>query len=126
MVFLYKAILPTGEKREGSIEAVNVDMAISLLQKQGLIISTINSEDEKKSGLNIEISFFNKVSTRDVVILSRQLSTLFDAQVSALRIFRLIGDQTENPALRKKLLAVAEDLQGGSSISNALAKRIVR
>src|SRR6266404_3775764 len=122
MLFNYEAILNTGEKKEGTFDAVNIDMAINMLQKQGLILSSIKSAEEKKSGLSLEISFFNKVSTRDVVILSRQLSTLFDAQISALRIFRLIGDQAENPVLRRNLLTIADDLQGGSSISNALAK----
>jgi type IV pilus assembly protein PilC len=54
--------------------------------------------------------------------LSRQLAILFDAQVSALRVFRLIGSESENPVLRKALLEVSDDLQGGSLISKALQK----
>ncbi len=122
MLYLYKAIYNTGEKKDGSIEAVNIDVAISVLQKQGLLLKDIRPADEKKDVFSLEIGFFNRVSSRDVVILSRQLSTLFDAQVSALRIFRLVGEQTENKALKKQLSEVADDLQGGSSISNAMSK----
>ncbi len=50
------------------------------------------------------------------------MATLFQAQVSALRVFRLLGSQVENPTLQKYLSSIAEDLQGGSSISNAIAK----
>ncbi|KKR65096.1 MAG: Tfp pilus biogenesis protein PilC [Parcubacteria group bacterium GW2011_GWB1_40_5] len=68
------------------------------------------------------MSFLNHVSNKDIVILSRQMSTLFQAQISALRVFRLLGSQTENPALKKCLTSIADDLQGGSAISVALSK----
>lgn len=122
MLYFYKAIYKTGEKKEGSIEAINVDAAIIALQKQDLILKEIKSADDKKDLFDVEISFFSSVSSRDIVILSRQLSTLFDAQVSALRIFRLVGEQTENKVLRKHLAQMADDLQGGSSISNAMTR----
>jgi type IV pilus assembly protein PilC len=63
-----------------------------------------------------------RVSNKDIVILSRQLAILFEAQVSALRIFRLIASEVENPLLRSSLISVAEDIQGGSAISRALEK----
>jgi type IV pilus assembly protein PilC len=72
--------------------------------------------------LNKSFNFFEKVKTKDVVLLSKQLSTLFSAQVSALRIFRLLGSESENPALRAHLNEIANDLQGGASISMALSK----
>ncbi len=90
MLYKYKAILNTGEPREGTIESVSIDNAIFTLQSQKLIIASIKPVNDKNSSFNIDISFFNKVSTKDVVILSRQLATLFDAQVSALRIFRIM------------------------------------
>ncbi len=119
MLFTYKAITNTGEKTAGSLEAFSQDVAISQLQKRGLVISEIHSQDEKKFNL---ISFFNRVSNKDVVILSRQMATLFQAQVSALRVFRLLASQVENPTLQRYLNDVSDDLQGGSSISAALAK----
>lgn len=122
MLFKYKAITNTGQETAGTIEAFNVDVAIKQLQNRGLVISKINSAEEKKFDLTFFTSLINRVSNKDIVILSRQMATLFQAQISALRIFRLLGDQIENPSLRKYLGAIADDLQGGSSISNALAK----
>ena len=121
MLFTYKAITNNGEKTDGSIEAFNVDTAINLLQKRGLIISQINSNDEKKFSLAL-LSFLNRVSNKDIVILSRQMATLFQAQISALRVFRLLSAQVENPRLKGYLSNIADDLQGGSSISNAISK----
>ena len=121
MIFHYKAVTNTGEQKSGTIEAFNVDIAINQLQKAGLIITQIKSDEDKTTKIPL-FSFFNRVSNKDVVILSRQIATLFQAQVSALRIFRLLSDQVENPLLKKYLIGIADDIQGGSSISKALEK----
>ena len=121
-IFIYKAIDKEGNSKEGTISAVTVDVAINSLQKRGFIISDI-VDAEKSGGLfNMEITWFERVTLKDLVIISRQLSTLFTAQVSALRIFRLLSSETENPKLARSLSDVAEDLQGGSSISGAMEK----
>ncbi len=121
MIFKYKAITNTGEQKTGTIEAFNVDIAINQLQKTGLIISQIDSVENKEFKIPL-LSFFNRISNKDIVILSRQIATLFQAQVSALRIFRLLSEQAENPIMKKYLTTIADDIQGGSSISNAIEK----
>lgn len=122
MLFIYQAIDQTGAPKNGSIDAVNVDVAISSLQRRGLVITSINVEGSNKFNMSMNISWLERVSNKDVVILSRQLATLFEAQVSALRIFRLLGAEAENKVLRSKLNIIADDLQAGSSISLALSK----
>lgn len=122
MLFKYKAINDGGGEIEGTIDAINVDIAINSLQRRNLTISSIKPADSKGL-LDRDLSIFGTgISNKDIVILSRQLATLFTAQVSALRIFRLLAGEMENKSLRKKLGEVADDLQGGSSMSNALAK----
>jgi type IV pilus assembly protein PilC len=120
-VFNYKVIDEAGNPKSGTIEALNVDVAISSLQRRGFIISEID-EVGKGSIWSSNLTFLERVSNKDVVILSRQLSTLFEAQVSALRIFRLLAAETDNPKLGRKLNDLAESLQGGSSISAAMEK----
>lgn len=122
MLFIYKAIDNTGAEKSGSIDAINVDIAISSLQRRGLVITSINEADGGKGLFSKNISFFDRVSNKDVVILSRQLATLFEAQVSALRIFRLLSSEAENKFLGKSLATIADDLQAGSSVSMALGK----
>lgn len=122
MIYTYKTLDQKGEVKEGTLDAINIDVAINTLQKQGLIISFIKPVEEKKGVLDFEFHFSSGVSNKDVVILSRQMATLFDAQVSALRIFRLIAGQAENSTLKKALVEIADDLQGGMSISSSLAK----
>jgi len=122
MLFNYEAIDNTGAKKNGAIDAVNVDVAITSLQRRGLVITTIHEAGAPTSILSKNLAIFDRVSTKDVVILSRQLSTLFEAQVSALRIFRLLAAETENKVLANKLGIIADDLQGGNSISGSISK----
>ena len=121
MLFSYKAIDVNNQPREGTVEAKNMESAIETVQARGYTIIAVEPINEKKSILDLEITWFNRVSNKEVVILSRQLATLFEAQVSALRVFRLLSTESENEELGRVLTAIAEDLQGGSTISRALA-----
>ena len=122
MTFKYKAIDQNGAPKDGVIDAINIDIAIDGLQKRGLSIVSIKPEEGTGGGLLGNISFFDNVSNKDVVILSRQMATLFEAQVSALKIFQLLSAQSENVTLRRKLKEVVDDLQAGNSISGSLNK----
>jgi type IV pilus assembly protein PilC len=120
MLFKYVAIDKTNAQKEGTVEAVTIDSAISAVQKRGYTIVSIDPIEEAKGlqgMLNIEFAIFNSVSNKDIVILSRQISTLFQAHVSPLRIFRLLSAEIENERLKKVMNEIVEDLQGGSSIS---------
>ncbi len=120
MTFNYSAVTNTGEKKEGAIDAASKDLAIAALQRRGLIVVSIKEEGGEKGFLQKQ--FFSRVPQKDIVILSRQIATLFDAQVSALKAFTLLASNAENPTLAQKLRAVTDDIQAGSPISGALAK----
>ena len=121
MLFKYHAIDQDSHERDGTIEAPSQDVAIGALQRRNLIISSIEPA-VKRSALEVDLPFFRRVPNRDVVILSRQIATLFEAQVSALRIFRLLSAEVDNRYLAEILSQVGDDLSGGSSISKALAR----
>ncbi len=127
MLFKYKAIKSDGERVEGKVEAENEDEAIGILQDRKLIIISVEKFEEKNifgtPNTGFRIPFLGKkVKEKDLVVFSRQISTLFQSGVSALRSFRLVAAETENPQLKKVLNIVADDIQSGSSISSALAK----
>lgn len=119
MLFQYKALDQAGKKKEGSIDALNKTVAISALQRRGLIVVSLKG-DEKKSVL--KGTFLDRVPLREVVIMSRQLATLFSSQVSALKAFTLLAENAENKTLASQLRNIGDDLQAGSSISEALGK----
>lgn len=122
MIFNYKAINNSGGNIEGVIDAVSIDVAISSLQKRGLIISSILPEKTQNVFLSKFSIFGGRVSNKDIVILSRQMATLFQAQVPALSIFKLLASESENPTLRQHLISISDDIQGGSLISKSLEK----
>ena len=123
MLFNYVAVDNTNNKREGTVEAVTIDAAITAIQKRGYTVVTIDPVEEKGFAAlgKIELNLFSSVSNKDIVILSRQISTLFQAHVSPLRIFRLLSAEIENPRLRTAMNEIVEDLQGGSTISKAMS-----
>ncbi|MFA6515274.1 MAG: type II secretion system F family protein [Candidatus Paceibacterota bacterium] len=122
MLFNYEAIANNNEKKTGVIDASSQDLAIAAIQRRGLMISSIKESVNKNSFMNLSFFGQGKVAMKDIVIMSRQISTLFESQVSALKAFSLIASNTENKALVTVLDTVAEDIKGGISISQALGK----
>ena len=121
-LFKYKAVDPEGAERAGTIDAVSVDVAIAAIQRRGLIISSVEPVESGRGGLSSRIALFDRVTNADVVMLSRQITTLFEAQVSALRAFRLLAAEARTNTLAQKLTAIANDIQSGASISSALSR----
>lgn len=121
MLFEFKAIDQHNVSRDGTVEASNIDAAIVTIQKRGYTVVSIEPIEEKAPFYNIEINLFQSISNKDIVIMSRQLSTLFEAQVSALRVFRLLAAETPNKQLQSVMNDIADNLQSGSSISRALS-----
>ncbi len=122
MLFVYKALDAQGGKQDGTIEALNMDIAINSLQRRSLIITSIKPFEDTKKLFGKNIKFLSRVTNKEIVILSRQMSILFESQVSALRVFRLLASENDNPELRVILTQVSDDIQAGSPISDALKK----
>ena len=124
MLYKYAVTTLEGEAKTGSIEASNIDIAINALQARGLVITDIKSV--KQGGSILErlsnFKFFNKVKHKDIVVLSRQLATLFEAKIAVTDSFRLLAEQASNAMLKESLTEIIEDIKGGSSLSLALSK----
>lgn len=123
MLFSYKAIDKTSTPREGTVDAQNIESAIQTVESRGYTVISVDPLGNGGASIfDVEITWFERVSYKEIVILSRQVATLFEAQVSALRIFRLLGSEMQNPKLQRILNDISDDLQGGSSISRALSR----
>lgn len=120
MLFNYQTLEPTGKTAGGAIDAVSLDVAVASLQKRGLVI--VNIEPAEKASFLSQFTFGSGVSNREIVILSKQMATLFDAQVSPLKIFTLLSSEVENVVLRKALEDIVSDIQGGAPISKGLSR----
>ena len=120
-LFNYTAVDQEGRERQGSIDAISQDVAVTALQRRGLIVSSVVSVDSG-SVFEKQLGFFDRVKSRDIVMLSQQITTLFEAQVSALRAFRLLAAESVNPVMQKILTEVANDLQSGNPIADSMEK----
>lgn len=128
MLFHYSWLNDNGNKEEADIEATSLDNAIILIQNKGIkTILEVKEKDDKEHNVFGAIKnakfFKQKIKPKDVVLFSRQVATLFEAGVSALRAFRLLAQENENKTLQEEIMAVADDIESGISLSDALSKR---
>lgn len=125
MIFHYTAVNIDNQRVEADIEAETLELAVAELQKKSLSILDIKEKLEGLDALPLyfEKAFEQKIKTKDVVIFSRQIATLFEAGVSALKGFRLLAQENENKTLQKQLVAVSDDIESGVSLSQALSRR---
>lgn len=121
MLFDYKAVTKEGRETTGEIEAQSQDIAINSLQRSGLVVVSVQ-EGGKKTLFEYDIAFLNHVSAKEISMASRQIATLLEAHVPALRTFRLLAHESENPTLAKKFTEISDDIQNGVPVSGALAK----
>ena len=121
--FNFTANNSAGQVQKGTISAHDKDAAISALREKHLQ-PFIVKEAQKSKGLNMNIPLpgSNKVKTKDLVIFTRQFSTMVNAGVPILRSLNLLKDQTESIVLKKVLDAVVSDIQSGTNLSNAMAR----
>ena len=117
MKFHYQARTKTGEIQVGIVEASNRDSAINLLRAAGLYITFL--EEESPPFYTKRIKIFEKVSKKEIVVFSRQLSILFASEIPLIEILQTLAKQTKNPLFREKILEISEKVEGGMPLSEA-------
>src|SRR5262245_50085001 len=122
MQFSYSARTPEGELRTGSIEARNADAAIAALQSSNLIVIGIQSAQDAAPLLSRRLAIFERIKNQEIVIFSRQLSTLFEAQVPIIQALRTLGEETTSNLFKEVLTQVLDDVSGGAALSQALSR----
>lgn len=119
MKFNYQVRTKTGEIRAGQVEASSKEGAINLLQKYGLYVTFL--EEAVQPFYATRIKLFEKISKKDVVLFSRQLSIMFKSKVPLVESLRVLSSQSQNYEFKDKILKISDDVEGGSSFSGALS-----
>ncbi|MCA9352576.1 type II secretion system F family protein [Patescibacteria group bacterium] len=122
MLFNYKVVTKEGIEKKGQIEAASSDIAVATLQRREYVVVSL-VPDSKKSFFESNIPFFDRIPMKHIVLMSKQAATLFEAQVSAVKTFELLGQNAESKGIQKALAQVTDDIRGGTSISGAMAKQ---
>lgn len=119
-VYIWKGKNSYGEKRKGELEAP--DQASALAQVKRLrITDAIIKEKPKDIFENISI-FQPKVTDKDIVVFTRQLSTMIDAGLPLVQGLEILSKQQENPTLKKILLQTKNDVESGSTFADSMRK----
>lgn len=123
-LFGYKVRSPQGNVLTGTIEAREQRMVVDRLRHQRFIVLEIG-EIKKSASKDLldSINFLKKrVKQKDLVLFSRQLSTLIGAGVPIVQGLTILVEQIENPAFKKVITSVREDIESGTSITEALSR----
>ncbi|KKQ43149.1 MAG: General secretion pathway protein F, partial [Parcubacteria group bacterium GW2011_GWE2_37_8] len=121
MKFSYQAKTKQGELQSGVVEAFSREAAIDVLQRHGLIILKLNTESEAPT-LTRRIRIFESIKKKEVVIFSRQLSTLFSAKVPLVESLQILSSQAISPIFQEIVMDIARELEGGMALSLAMSK----
>jgi len=121
LTFVYTARDPaTGQKVKAQVQADNEASASKLIQKEGLAPLEIKVLSDNSN--NPISKFRNRITTKDKVIFSRQMSTLINAGLPLVQSLRNVATQTPNKAFKIVINKIITDVEGGKALSVALAK----
>lgn len=119
MRFNYRARTKTGEIRSGIVEASTKEAALTILQRYGLYVTSL--ELVKEIWFLKRVRIFGRITKKDLVLFSRQLSILFQSNVPPIDAFQVLANQTKNPVFKEKITRISEEIESGTSLSQALA-----
>ena len=121
--FAYKARATGGNTTAGVLEAADQRQAMDQLRSQRLIVLEIN---ENQPGLLDAIKKFPlfkpSIPAKDIVLFSRQLSTLVSAGVALVSGLNILSEQIPTPAFKTVVTKVKEDIESGLPVADALKK----
>lgn len=130
--YSFEAIDRNGKKFKEEAEVKDLKELKQILKQQNLILvkatkkkgraSKNNSKSDKKDKSKNKSSFFQKISNKEIVVLTRQLATLIDSGLPLLRAISILTEQAVNPKLKTLMASVKADLTEGIEFSKALAK----
>lgn len=134
-VFQYEALNAAGKPQKGTVEANSTEAAIQQIKSQGYFPTSVREQKQKqgakpaageeapKKKKKKEMSFsFGRVKPKHLTTFTRQLSTLQDAGLPLLRSLQILESQQKPGKLKSVLIGVCEDVEGGTSLSESMAK----
>ena len=136
--FKYDALNAAGQETSGTIDASDETAALSSIRKQGLFPTKVEmvagkkkkvkaAGGKKKTGMQMDIkiglpAFLQRVKAKQLMIFTRQLSTLINAGMPLLRCLQVLQRQERNPALKRAINQMSDSIQSGSTFAEALGQ----
>jgi type IV pilus assembly protein PilC len=114
--FTYTARSFGGDLRSATLEAASRDDVIAQLRRQRLTVVKIDEAGKKKSGRR------GAIKMRDIVIFTRQFSTMINAGLPLVQALTILAEQSQNKTLQEITRKVVFDVESGNTVADALAK----
>jgi type IV pilus assembly protein PilC len=119
-VYVWVAETKRGRKLKGEIDAANEAIALNQLKKRNFAVKRLKP---KPKDLFENISFLkSKVTSKDLVVFTRQFSTMIDAGLPLVQGLTILAEQSENPTFKIILKEITKDVEGGSTLAEAMKK----
>ena len=116
--FTYKSRV-RGKMKSGEVEAEDEKAAISKLKQQNIRVTTVKKKGGESALFGPKV---HKITTRDVVIFTRQFSTMVDAGLPLVQCLEILGKQSDNPTFGETILKVKGNIEVGNNLSESLKK----
>jgi len=119
-IYIWKGVNSYGEKRKGELEAV--DEAAARAQLRRLRIDNPKIKEKPKDIFENIALFQPKVTGKDIVIFTRQLSTMIDAGLPLVQCLQILAKQQSNTTFRKVLQEIQTDVETGTTLADSMRK----
>lgn len=117
--FTYKGRDPNGQLQEGVLAADSKDAAAAILRKRNITVTNLR-ERERRIPLLPKIG--GKIPPKKLSIFTRQFSVMLDAGLPLVQCLEILGGQEDHKNFKRIIDAVREDLEGGTSLAEAMRK----
>lgn len=119
--FTWEGLDKRGVKMKGEQQSKNVNMLRAELRRQGIQPSVVKIKPKPLFG-----AAGKKISPKDIAVFSRQFATMIKSGVPVVQALEIVGNGNKNPRMAQLLNTMRVDIEGGSSINEALAKHPVQ
>lgn len=120
-VYVWKGKAPGGATQSGELNLATKEEVLQYLRKKRIVASEVR---EKSGGVSFRLPTIKKgVSIRDLVIFTRQFSTMVNAGLPLVQCLDILSKQAESAAFRQIVAEVMHDVESGSTLAEAMAKR---
>ena len=116
-IYVWEGTDKKGSRTKGETKGVSLTMVKAELRRQG-----INPLKVKKKPKALFGSKTQKITPKDIAVFSRQMATMMSSGVPLVQSFEIIGRGHDNPSMQTLIMTIKADVEGGSSLSEALAK----
>lgn len=120
--FSYRAARSDGTTLEGQVEGDNEATARAQLEAQGLLVFHMRRKGDRSSLALVSGRGKGNISLQDFLVFNQELLALIKAGLPILRVWDLLIERARQPAFRSVLEVVRQDIRGGASASDALAR----